>query len=110
MTSNISTGDVQYELQNTESRSDVTENEQASGKKRENDIYEEPASVESNVEQIEVKQSKSNEWPLICIMIMMTVLMIAVVNLTVSRMLYDEFAEKFHQEKRKLKNSLFCRT
>ena len=102
MTSSTSTGDVQYELQNTESLLDVKGNEQISGKKREDDIYEEPARVQRNVEQKEVKQSKSNEWHLRCVMIMMAVLMIAVVILTVSRTLNDGFAERFQQKTRNL--------
>ena len=53
MTSSTSTGDVQYELQNTESLLDVKENEQISGKKREDDIYEEPARVWGQTVKIE---------------------------------------------------------
>ena len=94
MTSNTSTGDVQYELQNTESLLDVKENEQISGKKREDFTYEEPARFQRNVGQIEDKLSKPNNWPLI----MLIVLMIAVVALTVSRVLKMDL-QKVQQKK-----------
>ena len=100
--SNTSTADVHMNFKKIESMSAIQENEQVSGKKRDDDIYQELAHVERNVRQIENKQSESKEWHLRFIMIMMTVLMVAVVILTISRMFNDGFAEKFQQKKNEM--------
>ena len=99
-----STGDVSFQLQNTESNPNINADGQISGNKREDSVYEESANIEQD-EQIsgskyvyeepaitqrnggrkQDKELQPNNWPVKCFMAMMIALVIAVVVLAVSK-------------------------
>ena len=98
-----STGDVSFQLQNTESNPNINADGQNSGNKREDSVYEESANIEQDEQiscskyvyeepaitqrsggQKEDKELQANKWPVKCFMAMMIALVIAVVILAVS--------------------------
>ncbi|XP_063726187.1 angiopoietin-related protein 7-like [Symsagittifera roscoffensis] len=95
-----STGDVSFQLQNTESNPNINADGQNSGNKREDSVYEESANIEQDEQisgskyvyeepaitqrsggQKEDKEPQANNWPVKCFMAMMIALVIAVVVL-----------------------------
>ena len=99
-----STGDVSFQLQNTESNPNINADGQNSGNKREDSVYEESANIEQDEQisgskyvyeepaitqrsggQKEDKEPQANNWPVKCFMAMMIALVIAVVVLAVSK-------------------------
>ena len=96
------TGDIIFQLQNTESNPNINADGQISGNKREDIVYEESANIEQD-EQIsgskhvyeepaitqrssgrkEDKELQANNWPVKCLMAMMIALVIALVSMEI---------------------------
>ena len=109
---NTSTGDVQIQFKESESRQYVNENEQASDGKKNGDIYDEPANIDENGRKTNNKQLQQSNSFVRCLMILVVVLVVIVALMAVSTISNigfsrsDEIQFKIHHNM--LQNNSVC--
>ena len=92
---NTSTGDVQIQFKDSESR----QNEQVSGGKRDGDIYDEPANIDDYGRKTKNKQIQHSNSFVRCLVIMVVVLVVIVALIAVSTISNIGFSKEIKQKR-----------